>query len=151
MLLPEEMATVIQDNLRAVGMQTRLEVTEFVSWMDAIRNPQNELTVMSWNILPTEPDLMFNGILTEAAFPPGFNSSYWTDPEFEKLVADALKMPDPEGARAAYMRAQEIVMEQAPIVPVCHKQQIYGVSRRVKGFTALPSMELDLRSAWVEG
>ncbi len=30
-------------------------------------------------------------------------------------------------------------------------QQIYGVSNRVQGFTALPSMELDLRNAWVEG
>lgn len=151
MLLPEEMATVIQDNLRAVGMQTRLEVTEFVSWMDSIRNPQNELTVMSWNLPPIEPDIVFNGVLTEAAFPPGFNTSYWTDPEVEELVAGALTTPDPEEAKANYMRAQEIVMEQAPIVPVCHKQQIYGVSNRVHGFAALPSMELDLRNAWVEG
>ena len=99
MLLPEEMATVIQDNLRAVGMQTRLEVTEFVSWMDAIRNTQNELTVMSWNIAPTEPDYLFNGILTKAAFPPGFNTSYWSDPELEELAAAALNTPDPEVAR----------------------------------------------------
>jgi ABC-type transport system substrate-binding protein len=67
------------------------------------------------------------------------------------VSAGALTTPDAEEAKANYMRAQEIVMEQAPIVPVCHKQQIYGVSNRVQGFAALPSMELDLRNAWVEG
>lgn len=151
MLLPEEMATVIQDNLRAVGMQTRLEVTEFVSWMDAIRNPQNELTVMSWNIAPTEPDYLFNGILSKASFPPGFNTSYWSNEELEKLIAEALNTPDPEVAKAAYMRAQEIVMEQAPIVPVCHRQQIYGYSKRIQNFSPTPSMALDLINVWVEG
>jgi peptide/nickel transport system substrate-binding protein len=151
MLLPEEMATVIQDNLRAVGMQTRLEVTEFVSWMDAIRSEQNELTVMSWNVAPTEPDYVFNGILTEGAFPPGFNTSYWTDEENEKLVADALNTPDPAEAKANYERAQEIVMEQAPIVPVCHRQQIFGYTNTIQNFAPMPSMALDLINVWIQG
>lgn len=151
MLLPEEMATVIQDNLRAVGMQTRLEVTEFVSWMDAIRNEQNELTVMSWNVAPTEPDYVFNGILSKGSFPPGFNTSFWSDPEMEELLAEALNTPDPEVAKAAYMRAQEIVMEQAPIVPVCHRQQIYGYANTIQNFSPTPSMALDLINVWVEG
>jgi peptide/nickel transport system substrate-binding protein len=151
MLLPEEMATVIQDNLRAVGMQTRLEVTEFVSWMDAIRNPQNELTVMSWNISPTEPDYLFNGILSKASFPPGFNTSYWSNEEVEKLIAEGLNTPDPEVAKAAYMRAQEIVMEEAPIVPVCHRQQIFGYANTIKNFSPSPGMELNLHDVWVQG
>ena len=151
MLSPEEMATVIQDNLREVGMRTRLEVTEFVSWMDAIRNPQNELTVMSWNIPPIEPDTMFTGILTESALPPGFNTSYWVNEEFEQLIADARRALDPEVAKEKYYRAQEIVMEEAPIVPVCHRQQVYGVSNRVKNFSPNPSMELNLRQTYLEG
>ncbi|MEZ4562254.1 MAG: ABC transporter substrate-binding protein [Thermomicrobiales bacterium] len=150
MLLPEEMATVIQDNLRAIGMQARLEVTEFVSWMDAIRSDQNELTVMSWNVAPTEPDYIFNGVLTKGAFPPGFNTSHWTDEELEQLVADALVTADPAVARANYERAQEIVMERAPIVPVCHRQQIYGYTNSIKNFAPSPSMMLDLIDVWIE-
>jgi peptide/nickel transport system substrate-binding protein len=149
MLSPEEMATFIQDNLREVGVTTEIEVIEFVSWMDAIRNPQNELTVMSWNLAPIEPDLMFNGILSKASLPPGFNSSYWVNDEFETLIETGRSSLDPAAVTAAYARAQEIVMEEAPIVPVCHRLQVYGLSKRVNNFTAQPSLDFLLRDVWV--
>jgi peptide/nickel transport system substrate-binding protein len=151
MLSPEEMATVIQDDLNAVGIKTKLEVTEFVAWMDGIRNPQNELTVMSWNVAPLEPDLVFNGILTKAALPPGFNTSYWVNDEVERLIKEGLETPDPAVATAAYQQAQDIVMQEAPIVPVCHRNQLYGVSNRVQNFVVQPSMQLDLTKVTVAG
>jgi peptide/nickel transport system substrate-binding protein len=149
MLSPEEMATFIQDNLREIGVTTEIEVIEFVSWMDAIRNPQNELTVMSWNLAPIEPDLMFNGILSKASLPPGFNTSYWVNDEFEALIETGRSSLDPAEVTTAYHRAQEIVMEEAPIVPVCHRLQVYGVSKLVQNFTAQPSLEFLLKGVWV--
>jgi peptide/nickel transport system substrate-binding protein len=149
MLSPEEMATFIQDNLREVGFNAKIETIEFVSWMDAIRDPQNELTVMSWNISPIEPDLMFNGILSKASFPPGFNTSYWSDDEMEQLIATGRSSLDETEVHNAYMRAQEIVMEQVPIVPVCHRRQVYGLSKRVQNFQPQPSMDFLLRDVTV--
>ncbi|MGH2549965.1 MAG: ABC transporter substrate-binding protein, partial [Thermomicrobiales bacterium] len=149
MLSPEEMATFIQDSLREVGFNTKIEVIEFVSWMDAIRAPQNELTVMSWNIGPIEPDLMFNGILSKASLPPGFNTSYFVNDELEELIAVGRSSLDETAVHDAYMRAQEIVMEQAPIVPVCHRLQVYGLSKRVQGFVPQPSMDFLLRDVTV--
>ncbi len=150
MLLAEEMATVIQENLRAVGMETALEVTEFVSWMDAIRNAQNELTVMSWNRAPIEPDGLFNGILSEQSLPPGFNTSFYVNEEVEELYQTGRVSTDPEEATAAYQRAQELIMADAPIVPVCHHQQTYALSNTVQNFVPRPNMELDLRQVWVQ-
>lgn len=149
MLSPEEMATFIQDSLREVGFNTKIEVIEFVSWMDAIRAPQNELTVMSWNIAPIEPDLMFNGILSEASLPPGFNTSYFVDAELEELIEVGRSSLDEAAVHDAYVRAQEIVMEQVPIVPVCHRLQVYGLSKRVQGFVPQPSMDFLLRDVTV--
>jgi peptide/nickel transport system substrate-binding protein len=149
MLSPEEMATFIQDSLREVGFNTKIEVIEFVSWMDAIRAPQNELTVMSWNIGPMEPDLMFNGILSKASLPPGFNTSYFVNDELEELIAVGRSSLDETAVHDAYMRAQEIVMEQAPIVPVCHRLQVYGLSKRVQNFQPQPSMDFLLRDVTV--
>ncbi|CAN5518305.1 ABC transporter substrate-binding protein [soil metagenome] len=149
MLSPEEMATFIQDNLREVGFNSKIEVIEFVSWMDAIRDPQNELTVMSWNIPPIEPDFMLNGVLSESSLPPGFNTSYWVDPEFEELIEIGRSSLDEAAVHEAYLRAQEIVMEQVPIVPVCHRRQVYGLSKRVTGFVPQPSMDFLLRDVTI--
>ncbi|HEU0163820.1 MAG TPA: ABC transporter substrate-binding protein, partial [Thermomicrobiales bacterium] len=41
MLSPEEMATVIQDNLHDVGFKTKIVTMELVSWMGTIRDPKN--------------------------------------------------------------------------------------------------------------
>jgi peptide/nickel transport system substrate-binding protein len=150
MLAPEEMATVIQDNLREVGFTTSIVVEEFVTWMDSIRDPQNDLTVMSWNVTPAEPDALFSGILAEGGLPPGFNTSYWVNAEAEELIALGRTSLDAQAVKDAYFRIQEIVMEEVPIVPVCHRQQIYGVSRRVQGFAAVPSMELILEGVTVQ-
>lgn len=149
MLSPEEMATVIQDNLRAVGLNATIVTQDFVTWMDTIRDPQNDLTVMSWNIAPVEPDAMFNGILSKASLPPGFNTSYWVNDEVEKLLPVGRTTIDPEEAKQAYLRIQEIVMEEVPIVPVCHRQQLFGVSKAVQGFVAVPSMDLILEGVTV--
>jgi peptide/nickel transport system substrate-binding protein len=150
MLAPEEMATVIQDNLREVGFTTSIIVQEFVTWMDSIRDPQNDLTVMSWNVTPAEPDALFSGVLAEGGLPPGFNTSYWTNAEAEELIATGRVSLDAEAVKTAYFRLQEIVMEEVPIVPVCHRQQLYGVSRSVQGFVAVPSMELILEGVTVQ-
>jgi peptide/nickel transport system substrate-binding protein len=150
MLAAEEMATVIQDNLREVGISTEIETSDAVTWMDAIRAPQNELTEMSWNLAPVSPDDVFSGVLSEAALPPGFNTSYWVNQEFEELLVIGTTSLDEAEVNAAYMRCQEIVMEEVPIVPVCHRRSLYGVSQRVHNFYAMPSGELYLPEVWVE-
>jgi peptide/nickel transport system substrate-binding protein len=150
MLSPEEMATFIQDNLREVGLETKIETIEFVSWMDAIRDPQNELTVMSWNIAPIEPDVMFNGILSKASLPPGFNTSYWVNDEFERLIEIGRTSLDPAEVHDAYMQAQVIVMDEAPIVPVCHRQQVFGLAGNVQNFQIEPAFGFLLKDVWIQ-
>lgn len=149
MLAAEEMGTVIQDNLRAVGITTTIQSAEAVTWMDEIRSPENELTEMSWNIAPILPDDMFNGILSKASLPPGFNTSYWVDDEYEELLAIGRTSLDEQEVADAYKRMQEIVMEQAPIVPVCHRRSLYGVSNTVHNFFAEPTGAFYLYNVWV--
>jgi peptide/nickel transport system substrate-binding protein len=150
MLAAEEMATVIQDNLREVGISTEIETSDAVSWMDAIRAPQNELTEMSWNLAPVSPDDVFSGVLSRSSLPPGFNTSYWVNEEFEELLLVGSTSLDEAEVNAAYMRCQEIVMEEAPIVPVCHRRSLYGVSNLVHNFRAQPGGGLFLIEVWVE-
>jgi peptide/nickel transport system substrate-binding protein len=150
MLSAEEMGTVIQDNLREVGISTKIESLEAVTWMDQIRSPANELTEMSWNLSPLEPAYVFDGLFTKASLPPGFNTSYYVNDEMETLMATAKTSLDPEEVHQAYMRMQEIVMEDVPIVPVCHRRQLFGMSSTVKGFTAQPSGAYLFYDVWVE-
>ena len=93
---------------------------------------------------------MLNGVLSESTLPPGFNTSYWVDAEFEEMLETGRSAVDPEDAKKAYQRAQMILVEQVPIIPVCHRRQLFGVSNRVKNFELVPSMLLELTNVTVE-
>jgi len=148
MLLPVEMGTFIMENLAAVGIKTKIELTEFGTWMDLIRSPKNELTEMSWNVPPANPYRLFT-IVTKAGFPPGFNTSYYTNPEVEELVTQAVVELNQQKANELWGRAQAIVMEDVPIVPVCHRLDLTGLSRKVKGFKPHSDFLLRLEQVWL--
>lgn len=150
MLLPVEMGTYIQENLAAVGINAKIELSEFGTWMDSIRTPRNQLTEMSWNVPPANPFRLFT-ILTRVGFPPGFNTSYYTNPRVEELVARAVTEIDQRKVNELWAQAQALVMEDVPIVPVCHRLDLIGLSKRVKGFRAHSDFLLRLERVWMSG
>jgi peptide/nickel transport system substrate-binding protein len=71
------------------------------------------------------------------------------DDEYEELLAIGRTSLDEQEVADAYKRMQEIVMEQAPIVPVCHRRSLYGVSNTVHNFFAEPTGAFYLYNVWV--
>jgi ABC-type oligopeptide transport system substrate-binding subunit len=49
------------------------------------------------------------------------NYGHWSSPDFDAAIADAVSTADPTAAGAAYDRAETVVRDQVPVVPV-----IYG-------------------------
>jgi len=49
-----------------------------------------------------------------------------------------------------YGELQQIVMEDAPWIPLFTYAQVVGARRAVKGVVMLPFEAIDLRRAWVE-
>lgn len=149
MLLPVEMGTFIQENLAKVGIRAKVETTEFGTWMDQIRSPQNQLAEMSWNVAPSDPDAMLTSIYAKAGFPPGFNTSYYTNPELEDVLAKAVQETTDAKRRELYFRAQEIIVADAPVVPVVHRLDLTGLTRHVQGFIAHSDFVLRLDKVWL--
>ncbi|HEU4921214.1 MAG TPA: peptide ABC transporter substrate-binding protein, partial [Candidatus Limnocylindrales bacterium] len=52
----------------------------------------------------------------------GSSNNYggWSSPAFDAAIADALETADPDEARAAFDRAEEIVRDEAPVVPLSY-------------------------------
>ncbi|MEO8570167.1 MAG: peptide ABC transporter substrate-binding protein [Chloroflexota bacterium] len=48
------------------------------------------------------------------------NYGKWTDPTFDAAIAEAVSASDPAVAAAAYERAQTVVRDQVPVVPVVY-------------------------------
>jgi len=149
MQLPVEMATAIQADLAAVGIEAEIEITEFNTWMDRIRTPEVELAEMSWNVAPAVEDDILSYVFSEPGLPPeGFNTSWYANDQALELLQEASVTLD-QGMRCELIReAQKLITDDCPAVFVDHALLNYGLDGRLDGFN--PTLDGLLRVATME-
>jgi peptide/nickel transport system substrate-binding protein len=152
MQLPVEMATEIQANLAAVGIDAKIEITEFNTWMDRIRTPEVQLAEMSWNVSPAVEDDILSNVFSEPGLPPeGFNTSWYANDQVLALLKEAGSIADVEERCKGIREAQKLITDDAPAVFVDHARLVYGLDARLEGFS--PTLDGILRlwsASWRE-
>lgn len=152
MQLPVEMATAIQADLAAVGIDAKIEITEFNTWMDRIRTPEVQLAEMSWNVPPAVEDDILSNVFSEPGLPPeGFNTSWYANDQVLALLKEAGSIADLEGRCKLIREAQKLITDDAPAVFVDHARLVYGLDSRLEGFA--PTLDGLLRlstASWRE-
>jgi len=135
MQLPVEMATAIQADLAAIGITAKIEITDFVTWMGRIRTEEVELAVMSWNPPPTVETHTLLNVFTDQGLPPnGFNTAWYINPEVKELLEQATVTIDDTERCNLLLRAQQMIVDDVPVVFVDHDTQYYAIDDRLEGF-----------------
>jgi peptide/nickel transport system substrate-binding protein len=140
---PVAMATVMQSNLKAVGVNVALQTMEWGAYLAKLRTKEQELFALSWMAGNEDPDMVMYPLLHSTQWTPnGPNRALYRNEKFDDLLAQARVLTD-QGKRAEiYREAQRILVEDAPWVFVDHEIQIAAFSRRVQGFKLHPSFDL---------
>ena len=147
MLDPVPMGTAIQADLEAVGLNVSIETYEWNTFLGRV-NPglegKADMAEMAW--MTNDPDtLPFLALRTEA-WPEngGFNSGYYSNPEVDRLLAQARTSSDRSERADLYRQVQEIVYDDAPWVFVANWQQNAVAVSDLKNFRLQPSFLLQL-------
>lgn len=152
MLQPVEMATAIQADLAAVGINMELDITDNVTWMEKTMNPDLQLTEASWNVPPaTEADILDNCFGALGLVEGGWNYSNYDNEVVNDLLLQASQTLDPDERCPLIERVQEIITEEAVGVFIAHAKLNYGVDNRLVGFAPTLDMQLMLQTLeWKE-
>ena len=62
------------------------------------------------------------------------NDSAWANPDYDALIAQAAKEVDEKKRFEILFRAEEILLDQVPVIPIFYYVSNYLISPRVKGF-----------------
>jgi len=149
MLDPVPMATAIQADLAAVGLNVKIETYEWNTFLGKV-NPglegKADMAEMAW--MTNDPDTLPFLTLRTAAFPEegGFNSGYYSNPEVDKLLEQALQATDQATRARLYKQVQAIVHDDAPWLFVANWKQNAVSTARVQNFKLQPSFLLELGS-----
>jgi peptide/nickel transport system substrate-binding protein len=150
MLAPVQMATAIQGDVAAVGIDVKIETYEWNTFLAKVNQGlagQGDMAEMAW--MTNDPDTLPYLALRGGATPErgGFNSGYYENPRVDALIEAARRTTDRAQRAGLYRELQRIVHEDAPWVFVASWRQNAVTTRRLEGFALQPSFFLLLRDA----
>jgi peptide/nickel transport system substrate-binding protein len=143
MQAPVAMSTVMQSNLKAVGVNVSLQTMEWGAYLAKLRTKEQELFALSWMAGTEDPDMVMYPLLHSSQWTPvGPNRALYKNARFDALLQQARLTTDQVKRAQLYKEAQRILVDDAPWVFVDHEIQIAALSKRVQGFKLHPSFDL---------
>jgi peptide/nickel transport system substrate-binding protein len=140
---PVAMSTVMQSNLKAVGVTVTLQTMEWGAYLAKLRSKEQDLFALSWMAGSEDPDMVLYPLLHSSQWTPnGPNRALYKNPKFDELLQQARLTTDQARRASLYKEAQRILVDDAPWVFVDHEIQIAALARRVQGFKLHPSFDL---------
>ena len=149
MLDPLPMAEAIQADFAAVGLNLRIEVFEWNTFLSRVNSGlegQAELAQMAW--ITSDPDTLPALSLSSQALPEhgGFNSGYYENEELDALLEEARRATDHAERGRIYRRIDRLVHEEVPFLFVASWRQNAVHRSDIRGLELEPSFLLNLRN-----
>jgi peptide/nickel transport system substrate-binding protein len=131
-----QIGEVVAPMLGQVGINAELEVLEAGTLYNNLESGNHHITTMAyggnWAVNATEPILLGENTAAEG----GTNYSLWQNDEFDELINQAKTSPDEETRQEAITQAQELILEEAPVTPICAFNKVYGYKNDINGMDA---------------
>jgi peptide/nickel transport system substrate-binding protein len=137
---PQRVAEAIQADLKAVGINAKLEGFEWGVYLQRVQNGEASMALFGWTGDNGDPDNFLYVLLDKdgANTPGAQNVCFWKDERFHTLSTQAQVVTDKAKRTQIYDQALQLVHQQAPCVPLVHTSPPIAFNKRVEGFVPHP-------------
>lgn len=135
-------AQIIQNSLKEVGINAEIETLENNTLLDQLKLGQFQMNTSIWiggNQDPIFLRDLFASNESPDKKPGGRNRSRYSNPEFDKIVQEAVDSTDKAKSRELYVKAQEIVSRDLPLLPLWYPSNMVVASKRIGNIKINPS------------
>ena len=138
------LASVLQQQLREVGIALEIRTYEFATWYADISKGAFQLfTGLRWIGGNEDPDI-FEYVFHSASFPPRrANRGFYANPKVDALIDQARQQIDQDSRRANYLEVQRILNEDLPYIHLWYLDNVLVHTRRVRNLQLNPSGNYD--------
>ena len=130
----KRMAELIQSDWARIGVKTRLATYEWGEYRKRSKAGEQHAIMYGWSGDNGDPDNFFGPILSCEAVKGGGNVSRWCNKDFEELFQKAKGTPRQAERAKLYEKAQEIVHDDMPQIPIAHSVRFTTVRKEVLDF-----------------
>jgi peptide/nickel transport system substrate-binding protein len=134
-------AQAMQQNLKEVGVDAKLVTFEWGTYLDKTGRGEHDMALLGWTGDNGDPDNFLNVLLssTTATETDALNIAYYKNPEVDKLLDQAQTTIDENERQDLYFQAQEMLVEDAPWVPIAYAKPPVGLQDQVQGYHPNPT------------
>lgn len=127
----KQIAEAIQQMwLNILGIDFELRNQEWKTYLETQQNLDYDVSRAAWIGDYVYPDTF----LTMFRTGDGNNMTGWSNKEYDKLITDSMKVADTTERLAMLHKAEEILMDELPVIPIYHYARNYRIDPAVKGW-----------------
>lgn len=135
---PQKLAEAIQANLADIGINVTIESYEGTTYTSLVYG--GDFSMASWGTGGSDPDpaLAINHYFnkTAAEGERATNSARWVNDEASALLTEAQNITDQEQRAEMYCEVQQIIHDEAVILPIVHVRAMLAAADYVTGYVA---------------
>ena len=127
-------AQVIQNSLKEIGLNIEIETVEPNTLRQQLSLGQFQMNTGRW-IGGNQDPIFLNDLFASSSIPGGkvacCNRSRYKNSEYDKIIVEALNTTDRENAKRLYFKAQEIVSNDLPLLPLWYPANMVVSNERI--------------------
>jgi oligopeptide transport system substrate-binding protein len=113
-----------------LGVDARLVNQEWKVYLDAQRSQDYQVCRAAWIGDYADPNSFLDMWLTGG----GNNETGWSNPQYDRLIAQAAATTDPQKRLEVFQKAESILMDEMPIIPIYFYTRVCLQRPDVKGW-----------------
>ena len=142
----QELSEFIQRQLEMVGIKTNINIDNAPVVAEAIAGGKVAFYRKSWVVDYPDAENFLSNFYSDNFSPKGYNYTHYYNARFDALYEKAQFEQDADKRYELYQQMDQIVMEDAPVVPLYYDQVVRLVNKQVEGLTPNPMNLLNLTS-----
>jgi peptide/nickel transport system substrate-binding protein len=140
----QQMDQLIQEQLAAVGIRLTLSPVAASEWYAKVVNGSTNMSPARWT-QRADPD----GLLTILFDSKGFaNTMKYSNPQVDTLLQQARTTYDIPTRKRLYSEAQQMIVNDLPMVPLIFSAEYGALRSNVRGFEWIPDQIPRFREVW---
>ena len=137
-------AQVIQEALKEIGVNAKIETLELNTLLEQLKQGQFQMTTAQWVGGNQDPIFLRDLFETNESpdkKPGGRNRSRYSNPEYDKIVNEAVNTVDKTKAKELYVKAQNIISTDLPYINLWYPSNMVVATKKIGNIKINPSGE----------
>jgi peptide/nickel transport system substrate-binding protein len=133
-----QQAQMIQQMLREVGVEMKIQTSEFGTFMEDIKNGRFQMFSLRRSGI-SDPDFYHTIFHSSSLAPVGQNRGYYVNRRVDQLIEQGRSTFDRARRKAAYEEIQRILADELPYISLYHRDNVAIMRKNIGGFEMYPS------------